>query len=135
MSIFSENLYDTIRFVVSGTESARITNVFILMFFMLIFFNSIDIPLMIRFGQRKGSIIKTTATLIIATVGVVIFDNMPDKYQEIFFNAINGVLKGQASDEMLLITPICILLCLAAYPISYNISCKLFMKGVNNYDK
>jgi hypothetical protein len=135
MSIFSENLYDTIRFVVSGTESANITNVFILMFFMLIFFNSIDIPLMIRFGQRKGSIIKTTATLIIATVGVVIFDNMPDKYQEIFFNAINGVLKGQASDEMLLITPICILICLAAYPISYNISCKLFMKGVNNYDK
>ncbi len=135
MSIFSENLYDTIRFVVSGTESASITNVFILMFFMLIFFNSIDIPLMIRFGQRKGSIIKTTATLIIATVGVVIFDNMPDKYQEIFFNAINGVLKGQASDEMLLITPICILICLAAYPISYNISCKLFMKGGNNYDK
>jgi hypothetical protein len=60
---------------------------------------------------------------------------MPDKYQEIFFNAINGVLKGQTSDEMLLITPICILICLAAYPISYNISCKLFMKGVNNYDK
>lgn len=135
MSIFSENLYDTIRFIITGTESTSITNVFVIIFFMLIFFNSIDIPLMIRFGQRKGSIIKTTATLLIATVGVVVYDNMPDKYQEVFFNAVNSVLKGEANDEILLITPICILICLAAYPISYKISCKLFMKGVNNYDK
>ncbi|MBR5513449.1 MAG: ABC-2 transporter permease [Ruminococcus sp.] len=135
MSIFSENLYDTIKFIITGKESSNITTVFIIIFYMLIFFNSIDIPLMFRFGQKKGSIIKTTAMLVIAIVAVIIWENIPYEWQDAIFYAVDGVLKGQASDEMLLITPICILLCLAAYPMSYNISCKLFMKGVNNYDK
>jgi hypothetical protein len=135
MSIFSENLYDTIKFIITGKESSNITTVFIIIFYMLIFFNSIDIPLMFIFGQKKGSIIKTTAMLVIAIVAVIIWENIPYEWQDAIFYAVDGILKGQASDEMLLITPICILLCLAAYPISYNISCKLFMKGVNNYDK
>jgi hypothetical protein len=102
---------------------------------MLIFSNSIDIPLMFRFGQKKGSIIKTTAMLVIAIIAVIIWENIPYEWQDAIFNAVDGVLKGKANDEVLLITPISILICLAAYPLSYKISCKLFMKGVNNYDK
>lgn len=135
MSIFGENLYDTISFLVTGNESADISSIYTILFFALLFINAIDIPFMVRFGQKKGSIIKTTLMLAVSTIAVIIWGELPFEYQDKIVKVIADLKEGNADNAVILATGIVPVLCLAAYPLSYKISCKLFMKGGNGYDK
>lgn len=135
MSIFGENLYDTISFLVTGNESTGISSIFVVIFFALLFINAVDIPFMVRFGQKKGSIIKITLMLAISTVAVIIWGNLPYEYQDSFMKAITALWNGETDSAVMLIAGVSPVICLAVYPLSYKISCKLFIKGVNGYDK
>lgn len=135
ISNFGESLYDTISFLITGKESADISSIYIIVFFALLFMNAVDIPFMVRFGQKKGSIIKTTLMLAISTAAVIIWGNLPYEYQDSIMKAITSIWNGEADSIIMLATGILPVICLVAYPLSYKISCILFMKGVNGYDK
>lgn len=135
MSIFGENLYDTISFLVTGHESTGISSIFVVIFFALLFINAVDIPFMVRFGQKKGRIIKITLMFAISTAAVIIWGNLPYEYQDSFMKAITAHWNGETDSIVMLIAGASPVICLAVYPLSYKISCRLFMKGVNGYDK
>lgn len=133
-SYFAQNLYDTIYYAVTGKENI-IMNPTIVLFYALLALCAIDIPFMIRFGQKKGSIIKTTAMMAISTVLVLIFELLPYDVQEKLMQTLVKIKDGTANDTIMLMFSLLPAICIAAYLMSYRVSCKLFMKGVDEYDK
>lgn len=131
----AENLLATIHWFVLGEEMMSFTSIFVMIFFALVFMNSISIPLMLRFGEKKGSLIILIAILFLAIAGMVILaiilENNPDKV----FEWLIGFLKGEHGGLTMLLVGLFPAFSVGAYILSYKISCSIFMKGVNEYDK
>ena len=90
---------------------------------------------MIRFGQKKGSYIKTISMLAISTILVIVWANLPYSFVEKILQTIQDIREGKGNETIMLAVSFMPLLCLTAYYASYKFSCKLFMKGVDSYDK
>ncbi len=69
-SYFAETLIATILWFALGEELISFTSIFVLIFFTLILMNSFSIPMMIRFGEKKGSIIHLIIVLCIALAAI-----------------------------------------------------------------
>lgn len=97
-----------------------------------LFFRAIDIPFIVRFGDKKGSMIKLIGLpvfVILFALTVIIFDIDFMKYFDRFKNYM---LSGEDTALKLTVT-------LAAgavlYFTSYLTSCALYLRGVDQYDK
>ena len=134
-SIFAGSIYDTLYYVITGAENTSLNKLYLVIFFLLLAICALDIPFMIRFGQKKGSYIKTALMLGISTILVVAFDYLPDSVKDKFMNLLSAVMGGEISDNMMLGISFVLILCAAAYYLSYRFSCKLFRKGMDGYDK
>lgn len=132
---FTEMVVSTISWTVYGKELSSIMTVHIAVFFLILFSSSIDIPNMIRFGEKKGSIIKLALMLGLATVGIVGFSMLPENIAMKLSNAVMSLINGEASDNLMLIISIAPAIAIGAFLLSYKWSCKVFMKGVNEYAK
>ena len=132
--IFTNSIYDTIYYAVTGRENNSFTMVIFIIFFLILFNCAADVPLMVRFGQKKGSIINTSIIMSVSMLAIVGFILLPEKAQDRVMKMFVSLRQG-GGDKSLLIMSIVMLLILAGYVLSYKISCKLFMKGVNGYDK
>ena len=129
-SIFAGSIYDTLYYAITGAENTRLDTLYTAIFFLLMAICALDIPFMIRFGQKKGSFIKTSLMLGISTILVIVFDNLPDSVKDKFMNLLFSVMGGDFSGNMMLAIGFVLILCAAAYYLSYKFSCKLFMRGV-----
>ena len=134
-SIFAGSIYDTLYYVITGVESTSLNKLYLVIFFLLMAICALDIPFMIRFGQKKGSYIKTALMLGISTILVVAFDYLPDPIKDELIKLFSAVMGGKISDNMTLCISFAPILCVAMYYLSYKFSCKLFMRGVDGYDK
>lgn len=134
-SIFAGSIYDTLYHAITGKESASFNVLYLVIFFLLLAICALDIPFMIRFGQKKGSYIKTALMLGISTILVVAFDYLPDPIKDELMKLFSAVMGGEISDNRMLGISFVPALCVAAYYLSYRSSCKLFRKGVDGYDK
>ena len=134
-SIFAGSIYDTLYYVLTGVENTRLDTLYLVIFFLLLVICAWDIPFMIRFGQKKGSYIKTALMLGISTILVVAFDYLPDPIKDELMKLFSAVMGGEISDNRMLGISFVPALCVAAYYLSYRSSCKLFRKGVDGYDK
>lgn len=134
-SIFAASIYDTVYFAATGKENDVLTTLFLFMFLILLAVCALDIPFIIRFGQKKGSYIKTALMLGISTVLVLIYDNLTDTAKKTIMEFFTFLRDGRANDIVALVISFVSALCLTAYVLSYKFSCKLFMKGVDGYDK
>lgn len=132
---FTEMVVSTISWTVFGKELSSIMTVHIAVFFLVLFSSSIDIPNMIRFGEKKGSIIKLALMLGLATVGIVGFSMLPENIAMKLSNTVMSLINGEASDNLMLIISIAPAIAIGAFLLSYKWSCKVFMKGVNEYAK
>lgn len=132
---FSDTFVATLKYAVTGKESTNIMSAFILVFYLMLFLCAFDIPFSVRYGAKKGSIIKITLlmTLTISlSIGFVFLpENISDKILKFCLNMHNG----KAGDITMLIMAIGPFVALTAYAASYKLSCKLFLKGANEYDK
>ncbi len=109
------------------------------MFMMIILLNAIELPFMIRFGVKKGANVKAVIFLgILAAAGIYflfgdisMFGTMED-----FIQFLLDVLNGKRGGTTLLaISALMPPITLALYYLSYLLSCKLYLKGVEQLEQ
>ena len=113
-----------------NTEVAEISGIAVLLCFVQILLRAIDIPFTYRFGSKKGSLIKLICMVILAilicAVLVLNVDNM-DRIMEMVRKVFN-------ENNSSLILSLGLIVCLVLYFLSYRITCRLYLKGVEQYD-
>lgn len=112
------------------TDAGSINDIAFLLGFVQILFRATDIPFTYRFGSKKGSFIKLICMVILAilicAVLVLNVDNM-DRITEMVRKVFN-------ENNSSLILSVGLVVCLALYYLSYRITCRLYLKGVEQYD-
>ncbi len=109
------------------------------LFMMIILLSAIELPFMVRFGVKKGANVKAVIFLsILAAAGIYflfgdisIFGSMEDVIQ-FLLDVMNGKRGGTT---LLAISALMPLITLGAYYLSYLISCKLYLKGVEQLEQ
>ncbi len=134
-SYVAETLVATIRWFAIGEEMGSFMSIQIIIFFALVFMNSFVIPLMLRFGEKRGSLINVIIILSLAIAAIVILSILPRDIQDKVFEWLSGFMTGEHGDLTMLLIGLFSALSVVAYILSYKLSCKLFMTGVNEYDK
>ena len=130
-----ETLVATVSWFALEEEIISFTSIFVMIFFVLIFQNSFSIPMMLRFGEKKGSIINLTIILCFAIAVVLILSFIPREIQDKVFAWLASFMTSDHDDLTMLLLGIFPTFSVGSYILSYKVSCKIFMKGVNEYDK
>lgn len=130
---------DSICTLISGIKGSA-ASIYITIFFIQILLRAVEMPFIIRFGEKHGRTYKILLISTIAFVGVVylLFGPLPENMSlDGFFEFIVRFVKNEAavSTTMLGVAALFPYIALLLYYGSYKISCKLYQKGVNNYDK
>lgn len=113
--------------------------IYTMIFLILLLLNSIELPFMFRFGVKKGANIKAAVFLsIFAGIGIYLlfgdismFGSMDD-FMQFLLDLVNGVKGGSTMVAIIAISP---LVTFAFYYLSYLISCKLYLKGVEQLEQ
>ncbi len=135
-SLFFEQTFIQTYFKLVWDETVKANIGFaVASFFILLFLNAVDIPFMIRFGSKRGGTIKLTLMMLVATAGVIGFGFLPEKAGMWLMDTAKSLYNGKADGTVMLVVSVMPYLALGAFLLSYKISCKLFMKGVAEYDK
>ena len=132
--MFSVQLVDMCCIAVAadmGTADAmQISSIALPLCFVQILLRAFDIPFVYRFGSKKGSFVKLIC-LISLTIFLlaVLFLNAKsfDKIMELCKKVIN------VQNSSLLLS-VGFVVCLALYYLSYRITCRVYLKGVEQYD-
>ncbi|MGN0631536.1 MAG: ABC-2 transporter permease [Ruminococcus sp.] len=134
-SYVADTLVATVRWFALEEEVISFGGIFVIIFFVLIFQNSFSIPMMLRFGEKKGSIINLIIILCLALAAVLVLSFIPAEIQDKVFAWLAGFMTGDHGDLTTLLLGIFPAFSVGAYILSYRVSCKIFMKGVNEYDR
>ncbi len=111
---------------IGGISVPLMTDALFAMMFLMLLFNAVEIPFTIRFGEKRGSLIKTIIGIGIVIIALLAFFINPagvsDVVNDFLFNGkIPPLMKWILSVGSVI-----------AYVISCAVSCKLYMKGVIN---
>lgn len=112
------------------TEIDEVSGIAVPLCFVQILSRAIDIPFVYRFGSKKGSIIK----MIFMVTGAVVLSVLMILNTEHFDTVIEMCKKVFNVQNSSLILSVCLVVCLALYYLSYRITCRLYLKGVEQYD-
>ncbi|MGN0578534.1 MAG: ABC-2 transporter permease [Ruminiclostridium sp.] len=134
-SYVAETLTATISWFALGKEIVSFTGIMAIIFFVLILQISFSIPTTLRYGEKKGSIINIIVILSAAIAAILIFALIPREIQDMILEWLAGFLTGIHGDITTLLLGLFPAFSVGAYILSYRISCSIFMKGVNEYDK
>lgn len=135
--IFADNLLATVHYFATGTElTVSMSSLYLSGVFILMSVSALDIPFMVRYGSKKGSIVKMIIMLSICGAGITVFNLLPDDIRMRLTETVSAFFNGsEVNDVLLLILSIIPFIAFAAFLFSYKIACGVFMKGVNEYDK
>lgn len=119
-----------------GSANAMIA--FMMMCIMLLT-NAIEFPFIVRFGSKVGGNIKTAIILIITIIAfeyrffgdLSIFGSF-EKFFE-FFESLSDT--SLMSDIVLVLLAVFPYISIGLYYLSYKISCKLYLKGAEEYER
>lgn len=106
-----------------------------LLFYIQLFLRAIELPFFIRFGMKRGSTIKIILGLLSVLVFTMLVALDPFDIVTKAVGMIDSLRAGDVSDAITLLIALFPFLALGSYYLSYRISCKLYMKGVEQYDK
>ncbi len=111
----------------------------IMLFQVIILLNSIELPFMFRFGVKKGANLKSAIFIsILAAAGIYfLFGDISmfgsfDDFLQFLVDVMNGKKGGTT---MLALSALLPLITLGAYYLSYLLSCKLYLKGVEQLEQ
>ena len=110
------------------------------LFFVMVFLNALELPFLFRFGSKRGAFVKMIMglILIIAIMIYLLFGPLPDdmdSFMEAVIKAVDEFRHGRTPKVVKIICRAFPFVSLGAYAGSYFISCKFYLKGVENYDK
>ncbi|MBQ7003981.1 MAG: ABC-2 transporter permease [Oscillospiraceae bacterium] len=120
-------------------RATTFTGIYTGLFMMFILLSAIELPFMIRFGVKKGANVKAVIFLgILAAAGIYflfgdisMFGTMED-----FIRFLLDVMSGKrGGTTMLAISALMPIVTLALYYLSYLLSCKLYLKGVEQLEQ
>ena len=135
-AFFTDSFFCWIVFRVTGETTLNINSLLVLMLFVQMFLRSVDMPFLVRFGSKYGKYvlilfyILAAIVLLITILYVPAFENMIEVIWDWCIRLMNGELEEEALFIVSLLPPVSI----AAYVISYRISCRLWLKGVAKYE-
>lgn len=109
------------------------------LFYFQLFMRAVEFPFVARFGCKSGAAIKGAVFVLIILAAAVYglfgdisfigsFDSVMDK--------LISILSGDGiSSYAMLILSLLPFICIALYYASYRISCRLYLKGIESYEK
>ena len=127
----ADGLYCAAAADLGMTDTADISGLAIPLVFVQILLRAVDIPFTYRFGSKTGSIIKMICMVAIAILLSVTLIFLMDDWDSAAALA-EKLFTGYSSSLLLagLFAAIS-----AVYCLSYRITCRLYLKGVEQYDK
>lgn len=132
--MFSVQLMDMCFIAVAadmGTSDAmQISGIALPLCFVQILLRAVDIPFVYRFGSKKGSFVKMICLIVLTIILLALLILNTDRYDTIIAMC-KKVINVQNSS---LILSVGLVVCLALYYLSYRITCRLYLKGVEQYD-
>ena len=127
---FGDMGYRAVAADMGKTNTVQISGIALPLCFVQILLRAIDIPFVYRFGSKRGSFVKLTCFVAVALSFSALFVIYQEKFDPFFEMGI-GVFTTENSS---LILSVGLVVCLALYYLSYRITCKLYLKGVEQYD-
>lgn len=126
-----DGLYCAVAADLGMTDVADISGLAMPLVFVQILLRAVDIPFAYRFGSKTGSIIKMICMVILAILVCVALLLLMDDWDGVVVLA-KKIFTGYSSSLLLagLFAAVP-----AVYCLSYRITCRLYLKGVEQYDK
>lgn len=110
-----------------------------IMLCVMITMNAIEFPFLVRFGSKAGSYVKTSITmlLILIVFEYIFFGDLsifggPEKLYKLFEKLSDTSLMSDISLVLLAVFPY---FAAGLYFLSYKLSCKLYLKGAEEYER
>ncbi len=140
MCYFFNGIYAQFVFARMGVDVPNVTSIYLLMAFFQILMRAIELPFYIRFGAQRGGHVKMLFFLgaFIVLLIYLLFGPLPKSVDDAIYKVFDFVMnlhEGKSSDTLILGLGVFQAAAVAAYYFSYKISCRLYMKGVEQYDK
>lgn len=118
--------------------SANVMIAFMMMCIMLLT-NAIEFPFIVRFGSKAGSHIKTAVMLLVMVIAFeyIFFGDLSifgsfEKFFEFFERLSDTTLMSDIALVLLAVFPY---IAVGLYYLSYKLSCKLYLKGAEEYER
>ncbi len=109
------------------------------MFFFFILMLSVEIPFSVRFGSDSGNKYRSMLMLLFLFAGMVwlLFGDLsilgdPDKLISSIVNLLEG---NELPDWLLILSALFPYFSMAMFYISYKLSCKLYTRGIESFEK
>ena len=122
--------YQAVAADMEKEEVGQISGIALPLCFVQIILRAIDIPFVYRFGSKRGSFVKLTCFVAVALSFSALFVIYQEKFDPFFEMGI-GVF---TTENRSLLLSVGLVVSLALYYLSYRITCKLYLKGVEQYD-
>ena len=135
-ALFTDSFFGWIVFRVTGEMPLNMNNLLILMLFVQMFLRSLDMPFLVRFGSRYGKYVLILTYILAAIVIMITILYVPafENIIEVIWDWCSRLMNGELGEEAQFIVSAFPVAAIAAYLISYRISCRLWLKGVANYE-
>lgn len=137
-SVFVSYIYDVIACAAADLDFSAlpfISNLFFILLLML----SVEIPFSIRYGIVNGNKYRAMIVILLLFAGMVylLFGDLsifgePEKIAESLIKIING--EG-VPDALLIIMGIFPYFSIVMFYLSYKLSCRLYIKGIESFEK
>ena len=137
-TVFVSYIYDVVACAAGNVDFSGLPIISNL-FFLLIFILSVEIPFSIRFGSDNGNKYRAMIFILLLFAGMVyiLFGDLsifgePEKIAESLIKLING--EG-IPDALLIIMGIFPYFSIVMFYLSYKLSCRLYIKGIESFEK
>lgn len=140
---YADQLFILCDHLILGTKREELMSysmIFELLLFVQLFLRAIDIPFNVRFGTKRGTSVKVALILALILGGFIylMFGPLPESPEVLFekiYDFVVNMQNGAASEWLNIALGAFLCVTIGAYVLSYHISCKLYLKGVEQYDK
>ncbi len=128
---------DIIASFVNGAVGSTM-GIAIVYFFLQMFISAFELPFIVRFGHKNGTTFKVAMMLCIVFVGIVygLFGPLPDAdVDSLLMSGIRWMMEGSNMSTLALgIFSLAPFLAVFLYYVSYKVSVRMYLKGVENYE-
>ena len=133
--MFSLQMFDALICAAAAdigiTEIRDLSNISVPLIFAQLLLRAIDIPFTLRYGNKKGTLIKLIYSLVFTIIiSAMILTNFCN-FSVVMFETGEKLFSG---DNLSLVFGVFTVSVLVIYYLSYRISCSIYLKGVEQYD-
>ncbi len=134
-TVFITAVFDAVNCIFFKAESLQAF--IMILFYVQILMRAVEIPFLVRFGTSMGGYYKAgVLVLVVLVVGIyLLFGDLShfgamDTFYEWFFNAVNGGVR-----TLQVFVSIIPFVSAGTYYLSYKLSCRLYLKGAENFEE